>query len=126
EPELINTLQSVAENVSPFTVELEGFGAFPPRVIFIDVEKSNELSELQRVIKQQMRIDFQIFDSKYPERPFHPHMTLAFRDLKEAQFQRAWEEFQYKELRYTWEATQFTLLKHNGRHWDIFQDIPLD
>ncbi|MEO0331724.1 MAG: 2'-5' RNA ligase family protein, partial [Bacteroidota bacterium] len=34
EPELINTLQSVAENVSPFTVELEGFGAFPPRVIF--------------------------------------------------------------------------------------------
>ncbi len=125
EAELITSLQRVADNFNPLMVELEGFGAFPPRVIFIDVEKSSELDELQQAIKRQMKLDFQVFNANYQDKPFHPHMTLAFRDLRKAQFQQAWEEFQYKEVHYTWESTQFTLLKHNGHHWDIFQEISL-
>lgn len=120
---LAEKLQQVAGTFSPFQVALEGFGAFPPRVIFIDVQKSSEIDKLQLTIKRQMKIEFQVFNADYRERPFHPHLTLAFRDLKKDKFQEAWSEFQHKEVRYSWLASHFTLLKHDGHRWQVFRDL---
>lgn len=123
ETELVEKLQNVANTLAPFPVELEGFGAFPPRVIFIDVTESNDLNMLQQSIKRQMKLEFQVFNANYRERAFHPHITLAFRDLKKAQFHQAWSEFQHREVRYTWVAPHFTLLKHDSRRWQVFHDL---
>ncbi|MEM9673845.1 MAG: 2'-5' RNA ligase family protein [Bacteroidota bacterium] len=125
EVELVEKLQDFSRIFSPFVVELESFGAFPPRVIFVDVIKSAELENLQQTINRQMKEEFQIFNANYQDRPFRPHLTLAFRDLKKAQFCEAWAEFQHKEVRYTWEASHFSLLKHDGRRWQTWQDISL-
>jgi 2'-5' RNA ligase len=125
EAELAEKVQDLARTFSPFTVELEGFGAFPPRVIYIDVVKSAELERLQRALNRQMKVAFQVFNANYQDRPFRPHLTLAFRDLKKAQFREAWAEFQHKEVRYTWEASHFTLLKHDGYRWQTWRNISL-
>ena len=125
EAELADKLQDLARTFSPFVIELEGFGAFPPRVIYIDVARNTELANLQQAIHRQMKVGFQVFNANYRDRLFRPHLTLAFRDLKKAQFREAWAEFQTKEVRYTWEAAHFSLLKHDGQRWQTWRDISL-
>ena len=126
ETELAEKLQQVADTFAPFLVELEGFGAFPPRVIFIEVIGSSELEALQQAVRRQMKLEFQVFNANYRDRPFHPHLTLAFRDLKKAQFRQAWAEFQDREVRYTWTASHLTLLKHDGHRWQVWRNLPFE
>ncbi|MBK5277935.1 MAG: 2'-5' RNA ligase family protein, partial [Bacteroidia bacterium] len=64
-----------------------------------------------------------IFNAQYKDMPFHPHLTLAFRDLKKPMFEKAWEEFKSKEYSESFAAKHFTLLKHNGKVWESLKDF---
>ncbi len=124
EEELLQVLEEVASGCKPFEVRLKGFGAFRPRVIFIGVEKQPPMEMLQQAVVEGVRPLAQA-EKKRPEPSFHPHMTLAFRDLSKANFQRAWQEYEPKKLSYSWEVTHFVLLKHNGKHWNEHQFFKL-
>lgn len=125
EQELVEALKDIAANFNPFMVSLENFGAFPPRVIFIDVLRNPRMDLLQQKIKKIIP-EFAQKDPKLnQDRPFHPHMTLAFRDLSKEDFKKAWQEFKEEELSYSWEAESFTLLRHNGNRWEEKQEIEL-
>jgi 2'-5' RNA ligase len=102
-----------------FEIKLENFGAFPPRVIFICVQQSEFLISLQRNLQSFMRSNFKIFNSNYKEQAFHPHITLAFRDLKKRLFTKAWKEFENKKFHAQFKTANFSLLKHNGKNWQI-------
>lgn len=128
EKKLVAALKEAAAPFLPCRVSLENFGAFPPRVIYINVLHQPLLDRLEQSIKRLVP-EFAQPESKskvYDERPFHPHMTLAFRDLTKEQFKPAWQEFNEKELSYSWEAEGFSLLRHNGRHWEEKQKIVPD
>ncbi|NEN93697.1 MAG: 2'-5' RNA ligase family protein, partial [Okeania sp. SIO3H1] len=56
-------------------------------------------------------------------RPFSPHVTVAFRDLTKTNFRAAWLEFRERSLEFEFVASQLTLLIHNGKRWDIFQEF---
>ena len=125
EKELEGALRQVASEREPFEARLKDYGAFRPRVIFIDVEKEPAMEKLQKAILEQV-VKLAEEEKKRPDHSFHPHMTLAFRDLSKANFHRAWKEFQSKELDYSWEVRQFTLLKHNGKHWEEYRHFSLE
>jgi len=107
-----------------FEVGLDGFGAFAPRVIYICVNESESLwscqSQLQKVLKQGIGV----FNADYKNRGFHPHITVAFRDLKKPSFLQAWQEFGHKVFKSTFIVESISLLKHNGQTWDEFDRYP--
>ena len=96
-PERIAELEAVVERVAsataPFTLVLEGFGAFPtlrrPRVIWMGARATPEL----RCLKQDLEWALADCGFEAETRAFHPHLTLgradagdragAFRHLEE-------------------------------------------
>jgi 2'-5' RNA ligase len=114
-----STLQAVAEEQEPFIITLNKFGAFEPRVIYVGVEESAELTGLQKTIATQAAAVWHIYPMS-GGRPFRPHMTIAFRDLKKPKFYEAWQEFKERPYQNTMPVRKICLLKHNGKHW--FED----
>ena len=121
EERLKSRLQKFSEGCSPISIQFNNFGCFAPRVIFIDIVKSEKLEILQRSLHRLCKQELNLHNANYKELPFHPHVTVAFRDLKKATFKIAWEEFADKKFAGAFTATELTLLKHNGKKWDEFQ-----
>ncbi|MGQ9518479.1 MAG: RNA 2',3'-cyclic phosphodiesterase [Candidatus Fervidibacter sp.] len=74
---IAETLGQVARSVEPFPFTVKGVGGFPdlrrPRVLWVGVEATPSLMNLQRLVEQAMEgLGFA------PEgRSFHPHITLG-------------------------------------------------
>lgn len=119
ENDLIDKLQAFASILKPFEMKLNNFSAFEPRVIFIDVVKDDNLEALQKNLKRFCKMELNLFNADYKEFAFHPHLTLAFRDLKKPEFYKAWEEFRERKLEAIFELQSIALLKHDGRQWNI-------
>ena len=107
-------------------ITLSGFGAFPPRVIYINVLKTSELLVVQKDLMARLEDSLGIVDPVSKKRPFSPHMTVAFKDLTNRQdacstenFRKGWEEFKGRSLFFEFTAPHLTLLMHNGRRWEI-------
>lgn len=118
---LFDILGSVSNVSTVFEIELEGFGSFRQRVIFIDVGNPEKVKQLQRKL---LRSTLTITGAN-PEGSFHPHVTLATRDLGVLDFNTAWPEFRNKAYSSNFMATAITLFKHNGKTWDILKEFPL-
>jgi 2'-5' RNA ligase len=124
EDRLFSTLSETASSYQPFPVYLKNFGAFEPRAIFVRVEENKSLTLLRKDIIKAFKRQLNIFDKGFEERPFRPHLTVGFRDLKKPMFRKAWEEeFKEKEFEARFEVQGITLLKHNGKHWEQFRNF---
>jgi 2'-5' RNA ligase len=124
EERLIKVLGEFAAKQKPFDIRLDNFSCFPPRVIFVAVAENVELTELQRELHRCCRMNLNLFNANYQDRPFHPHITLAFRDLKKSAFDLAWKEFSARELSGVFRGDAITLLKHNGKEWQVHAALP--
>jgi 2'-5' RNA ligase len=122
---LVNRLEDFASGFRPFDIQLNNYDAFAPRVIFINVAKSPELDKLYLELKRFCKRELNLFNADYKDQPFHPHITLAFRDLKKANFEQAWQEFSQREYTRTFIVGRITLLKHNGKIWEAFKAFEL-
>ena len=125
EDELVEELGRFAIANTALTINLNGFSSFPPRVIFINVETTQELENLQKELHRHVKRKLNLFNANYKELPFHPHLTLAFRDLKKPNYQKAWEEFVNKNYQASFVADKITLLKHSGTVWEVFRHFKL-
>ncbi len=105
-----------------FSLTLNGFGAFPPRTVFIKNEVSEELMEFQRRLAQHAKRHMNLFNATH-NRGYHPHMTVAFRDLKKDQFAEAWKKFKDKTFNAQIEVNSFWLLKHDGKCWNAYREF---
>ncbi|MGB3266805.1 MAG: 2'-5' RNA ligase family protein [Microcoleus sp.] len=122
---LEESLKSFAANRLAIPITMSGFAAFAPRVIYADVVKSPELLEIQKDLMSYVRENLGIVNSASQTRPFIPHMTVAFRDLTQENFQTAWLEFSGRELLFEFTAAALTLLLHDGSRWNISKQFPL-
>ncbi|MDF2449661.1 MAG: 2-5 ligase [Bacteroidota bacterium] len=73
-------------------VVLSSYGCFEPRVVFIDVAENSDLIELQKKLVTHVKMNLGLLNQANNLRGFHPHVTVAFRDLKKATFKKVWEE----------------------------------
>jgi 2'-5' RNA ligase len=126
EEELVSKLQTFIKKFDPLKVCLDNFGAFTPRVIFINVVTDELLNRLQKGVQRFCKRELNLFNANYKEQPFHPHLTLAFRDLKKPNFKLAWEEFGQREYKAEFIADKIALLKHNGKIWEVFREFTLE
>lgn len=118
-PEVVELLEQISRITIPFSVRLHNFSAFKPHTIFIDVKKSAPLIELQQNIENTAHEYSDIFNYNYRKRSYHPHLSLAFRDLSETDFERAWQVFRTKKFKAEFRAKAFSLLKHDGERWQV-------
>ncbi len=122
---LINHLQAEARQRKAFHLEVNNFGVFEPRVIYLNVNKPDPLVHLQKSICSVMKTKLNLFNSNYKDQVFRPHITVAFRDLKKPLFYEAWEEYKAKKYNLSFQASAFVLLKHDGSKWQVHHTFEL-
>ncbi|MBN3887364.1 MAG: 2'-5' RNA ligase family protein [Nostoc sp. JL34] len=118
-PLLEASLKEFASGQQPVVITLREFDAFVPRVIYINVVRSQELLTLQANLMAYTESNLGIVDKVSKICPFAPHMTVAFRDLTKQNFKAAWPEFEKRQLHFEFTANQITLLLHDGKRWNI-------
>ena len=117
---LSDSLRFFAKTEPAFYLSLQHFDTFRPRVIFVDIGPSEELVQLQEKLSRKLEQEFDLSsDRTYG---FHPHMTVAFKDLKRDIFPKAWKYFENIEYERFFLAKDVTLLKHDGKRW-IVQNV---
>ncbi len=120
---LQRTIREINDEFKPFEIELNGFDFFEPRVVFVNVVENQWLNSLQKLVVERCRKKLKLDNANYKDRPFHPHVTLGFRDLKKKMFYEAKAYFEGKEINFTFEATRVELLKHDGKEWKILDNL---
>jgi 2'-5' RNA ligase len=121
---LETSLQAFAIQQPSIPITFNGFAAFPPRVIYIDVVKSQALLTLKTDLMTYAETNLGIIDQVEKTRPFVPHLTVAFRDLTKQNFRIAWPEFVQRQFYAEFTATHLTLLLHDGKCWHIKSEFP--
>jgi 2'-5' RNA ligase len=121
EQQIAETLSLFASGEKPFRIDLNGFGYFPKGVIFIKIEDHVPVAgihgRLKKVLTEQLG-----FVKAEIMTEVHPHITLATRDLTPATLKEAWPEFENRKFSASFEVHSISLLKHNGKRWDIFNE----
>ena len=118
ENQLLRDVEGLSTEISSFPVATNNFSAFKPRTIFIDVKQNKELNRVKNLTdhffkaKEEPKI-------KIDNRSFHPHITIATRDLHKKAFHEAWPLFDSKRFEEEWIATGISVLRHNKKNWDV-------
>ena len=118
EKELQNAISNFSQHQTPFEINLKNFAAFKPRVVYVDVLPGQSLQVLHSQLEKFL-IACNLFPVKPGDRPFHPHLTIATRDLHKKDFRRAWEIFNEKKYEVSWLGDSISLLRHNQKNWDV-------
>lgn len=107
-------------------VNLRDFGCFAKRkspVIFLKLAENNSLQVLHSDLMHLLR------ETGFPESEtdldFHPHMTVANRDLSRHKFKEAWADFKGRSFHAEFNVTAIHLLKHDGKFWIQNAEFPL-
>ncbi len=122
---LVSELQRFAQTQKKFEVTLNDFGCFEPRVIFIAIAPNDSLKALEADLLRFCKVSFNIFNARYRDLPFHPHVTIAFRDLRKPMFHKAWEEFRDKSFNANFLVESIALLRHDGDRWNVIEEFRL-
>lgn len=117
---VLDIAKEFANQQSPFDIELKDFNCFAPRVIYLDVMKSAILDDAHQKLNSALEKNCDI-EWKFKDTEFHPHMTVAFKDLKKSIFPQAWKYFRRAKYKNTFNANALNVLKHNGKEWQIFE-----
>ncbi len=125
EEHLLGCLKLFSKRETPFEVELDGYDCFEPRVVFIRIVDHQPIVGLHSRLKTVLEKDIPM-KGRTVTKEIHPHMTIATRDLPEEAFYLAWPEYQQRGFRASFRVQSLFLLKHNGRHWDIFREFEFE
>lgn len=124
EPEIAAALKNFAARQKPFEVRLSGFGCFSPRVVFVKIQNPKPLIQLQASLMPALA-QAGLSETERRSR-FHPHITLATRDVTPEIFHQIWADFQHRSFNDSFRAQSIGLLKHNGKFWEIYQEFEFE
>jgi 2'-5' RNA ligase len=116
---LYGMAEALSAMYSPFTLTLKDYGSFKPRVVFVNLVYSPELKDLQETWQEAVRSRMPAVLDKYPERPFHPHLTLAHKDVTRGQFEPIWKFYESKHYDANIQINEFCMLQHEEDGWAV-------
>jgi 2'-5' RNA ligase len=118
ETEIINRYDQGFSGIRSFPVVLDGFGIFKRKqVVFIKLVDDESLTEMHRIAGR-------IFHDLFPEdplddRPYHPHITIGYRDIPKDLFKIAAAEYLPMPFAAEFTVDRFFLWKHDGKAWQV-------
>lgn len=117
EKRMVRKLRMFAQYVYPFSVQLNGFGHFSRNVIYVNVEDNRALNGLHASLKSFLKNELNFIPESEEERRFHPHMTIANRDLNSYAFEEAWKTFSKANYKRSFQLSGMILFKHVNKEW---------
>lgn len=117
---------ALAGHAVPFTFKLYDFDFFRPKVVYVRPVVSPELQELHDLWHQALLARMPHILDQYPDRPYHPHLTLAHKDVPGAQFEAMRKYYTAKTYRAEFLVDHFCILSHQGEGWVIERRYPFD
>jgi 2'-5' RNA ligase len=105
---------------SVFNIELNNFSFFEPRVVYVDVVPNNDLLELHNALKTHAKKELKLLNEVNDMRGYHPHVTVASRDLKKPLFYGLKNFFENEKLSGTFSCCNFSLLKLEKK-WEVLR-----
>jgi len=123
EAEISEALRKFALPEKTFTIDLDGYGSFAPRVIFIKITRPEPVASLHKRLNQVLMTELH-FTPGEVMKEVQPHVTVATRDLTREAFSEAWPVFKNENFNASFDVHSIFLLKHNGRNWDILEEFP--
>ncbi|MGB3612880.1 MAG: 2'-5' RNA ligase family protein [Elainellaceae cyanobacterium] len=107
-------VKAIAAAHPPVPVSLSGFGAFKPRVVYLNVNKTEALLGLQAGVAHHLAAQLNIVDPT-ANRGYSPHVTVASRNLSPTLFRRIWDELQDRPVQFEFLCDRLTLLVYKER-----------
>lgn len=120
--DLSDFLREFSSQQHPFPIALDGFGHFNQKVIFVNVLYQPLLYNLKADLAEDLKKELKFLKNELSFK-FHPHITIATKDLTYENFIKAWKIFEKKKYAARFEASAISLLKHNGKFWDIVENF---
>ncbi|MCU0377358.1 MAG: 2'-5' RNA ligase family protein [Bacteroidales bacterium] len=121
EEAISEALREFALKEKPFTVDLDGFGAFAPRVIYVRIRDHRPVIQLHSRLKEMLITKLMFLPGEVMD-DVQPHITVATRDLTKKAFSEAWPEIQNERIISSFNVNRITLLRHTGIMWEILND----
>ena len=118
ENELHSFMNRFAAGVEPFEIRLNGFGHFDKRVIFVQVDQNQFLGRLYDRFQHDFLLAYPGL-TKADTRAYHPHMTIATRDIPRQNFQQALDHFTPLTFSAVIPAGELCLLYLRPGKWEI-------
>jgi 2'-5' RNA ligase len=101
-----------------FSIQLQNFAFFEPRVVYIDVLPNTCLVELHDRLSRFVRRELKLYNESEDMRGFHPHVTVAFRDLKKPLFYDLKRTFTNQTFSFDFSEARMALLKLD-KTWQV-------
>lgn len=121
ETELINTVQSFTSDLAELDIQLDNFSHFGKKVLIIGVKENPALEEIKKPVELHfIRVFGDVIQAD--SRPFHPHITMANRDIKLSDFEKAWDHFSKKTFQASFRTKTISLLKLRSGIWNTIAD----
>jgi 2'-5' RNA ligase len=111
-------LDRIAAAQFPFDISLNGYDHFGKRVIFIKVIAPAQLVALQEQLAYSIQQIVPGINTN-SSRAFHPHITIANRDLKPGDFGAAWDYCMQHPLHDSFRSDAIHLLQLKQSRWEI-------
>lgn len=123
EDSLLPLLADFSKTLTDFDITLNGFGHFGTRVLYIAIENHMLLKQIHNNLQTVLTTSFNL-SREETNGPFHPHMTIATRDLRKEYFDVLWPKYKLSKYEAAFTAKSLYLLKHNGKVWDLYKEFP--
>lgn len=118
EERLVSKLAKFFDIYASFQLQFKGFGRFGSRIIFVDMKPSHELNRLQEALNEYCKSELKLVN-ELSDKAFHPHMTIAFKDVKPKSFDVYWKYVQNKEFNAFYPVEDIALLKRIEGKWEV-------
>lgn len=123
EEDLFSLLQkeitAVTQDFRPFSVILDGFQFFEPKVLFLHVLQNRSLRVLEKQLRERLFSSFPSVEWKPPVR-FHPHISLATKIPNDGTFFQIQKEYSTKKFHADFPVSTIALLEwKNHDHWEV-------
>lgn len=112
--------ESLAKEMLPFEIGINGYGFFEPKVIFLKVSQNERLVGLHLKIISELKERYEIGPNAYEGKNQIFHTTLAYEDISEENFYRAKRELEgsaQPKISFTFDS--IGLFRFNGAEWTV-------
>lgn len=100
-------------------VELNGYDVFLPKVVFINIIQNSLLTNAYNHVHSFVKTELKVVKD-LPPRPFHPHITIAFRDVKKHLVTQILEDLKQNfPIKETFCISNVSLLYFTNKHWEV-------
>jgi 2'-5' RNA ligase len=122
EQELVIRITSLLEGQQSFSLQLKGIGHFGRRNIHHQVAPSSPLLELQKELRAFCKRYLHLVE-ELSDRNFQPHLTLAYKDLKEGHFEEVLAFVKKNAVQADFLVDRAYLLKNVEGRWKVVAPI---